>query len=284
MTHGAPDIAALMRRGTRLRRRRQLAVSAGVGLAAAAVVAPFLLLGGGADEATDLAPADRPAASTGAATPTPTPTPSRQHGLAEVARRAELDATPGLRRRGLPRQPGHRRVRREGRADRDPARDGHLRRDDRGALRRPQEGLRHGHRQAQGQRRRDLGRHHGGRTARADGLGLPARRGGVARTGLPVRRPAHHRRGRLAAVRDVRADRGRAPGGRRDRRRPVTTGGRREHHGLPRLHRVLRHRGLGRELGGDRADITYGVPGGPSCSIATCGMSVDLVRPGSFDA
>ena len=26
------------------------------------------------------------------------------------------------------------------------------------------------------------------------------------------------------------------------------------------------------ESWGDQADITYGVPGGPSCSIATCGM------------
>ena len=70
MPSGAPDTAGLIRRGTRLRRRRQLAVSAGVGLAAAAVVAPFLLLGGGADEASDLAPADRPAASASAKTDT----------------------------------------------------------------------------------------------------------------------------------------------------------------------------------------------------------------------
>ena len=60
---GAPDVARLMRTGSRLRRRRQVAVAAGVGLAAAAVIAPFTLLGGGS-EAVDLSPADQPRATT----------------------------------------------------------------------------------------------------------------------------------------------------------------------------------------------------------------------------
>ncbi|WP_442940120.1 hypothetical protein [Nocardioides sp. B-3] len=56
---GAVDTAGLIRSGTRLRRRRQLAVTAGAGLAAAAVVAPFLLLGGGEDT-VGISPADSP--------------------------------------------------------------------------------------------------------------------------------------------------------------------------------------------------------------------------------
>lgn len=66
----AADTAALIRVGSRLRRRRQIAVTAGVGLAAAAVVAPFMLLGGG-DDTVGLSPATSPSLSVDATATVP---------------------------------------------------------------------------------------------------------------------------------------------------------------------------------------------------------------------
>lgn len=57
-----PDTAGLIRAGSGLRRRRHLAVTAGAGLAAAAVIGPFLLLTGGSDT-VGLSPADSPSDS-----------------------------------------------------------------------------------------------------------------------------------------------------------------------------------------------------------------------------
>jgi hypothetical protein len=86
---GVADTAALIRAGSRLRRRRQLAISAGAGLAAAAVVAPFMLLGGSGDT-VGLSPAASPSPGTDAtATATATATvPVPVEGL-------KPDATPG---------------------------------------------------------------------------------------------------------------------------------------------------------------------------------------------
>jgi hypothetical protein len=63
---GVADTAGLIRAGSRLRRRRQLAISASAGLAAAAVVAPFMLLGGSGDT-VGLSPASSPSPATATA-------------------------------------------------------------------------------------------------------------------------------------------------------------------------------------------------------------------------
>lgn len=60
----AADTARVIRAGARLRRRRRLAVSVGAGLAAAAVVAPFIVLGGSDDASVGIAQADQPRLST----------------------------------------------------------------------------------------------------------------------------------------------------------------------------------------------------------------------------
>ncbi len=68
---GAPDTAGLIRAGSRLRRRRHLVVTAGAGLAAAVVVAPFMLLGG-SEDTVGISPADSPRLATAATTPADT--------------------------------------------------------------------------------------------------------------------------------------------------------------------------------------------------------------------
>ncbi|PUA82241.1 hypothetical protein [Nocardioides currus] len=75
---GPADTARMIRVGTRLRRRRQVGIAAAVGLAAAAVVAPFVLLGG-TDTAvdTDLAPAGQTSASTSEAAQDPSTDPTQ---------------------------------------------------------------------------------------------------------------------------------------------------------------------------------------------------------------
>ena len=123
LPQGIPDTAGLIRLGSRLRRRRQLAVTAGVGLAAAAVVAPFLLLGGGG-EAVDLAPADEPAASvtpdvtqvasspsqspatTPVASATPTTTPSPSPSATSTPSPSPHNPLPSHSPTGAPRDPG----------------------------------------------------------------------------------------------------------------------------------------------------------------------------------
>ena len=71
---GAADTAALIRAGSRLRRRRHIAVTAGIGLATAAVVAPFMLLGGN-DDTVGLSPATTPSVSSDATADVPADDP-----------------------------------------------------------------------------------------------------------------------------------------------------------------------------------------------------------------
>lgn len=67
---GTADTAGLIRLGSRMRRRRQLAITAGAGLAAAAVIAPFMLLGGN-DDTVGLSPATSPSVTGKAVAATP---------------------------------------------------------------------------------------------------------------------------------------------------------------------------------------------------------------------
>jgi len=81
---GVADTAGLIRAGSRLRRRRQLAVAAGAGLAAAAVVAPFMLLGGGSDTVA-LSPATSPSPASDATVPVDGLKPDATPGVCGVA-------------------------------------------------------------------------------------------------------------------------------------------------------------------------------------------------------
>lgn len=95
-----PDTAGVIRAGSRLRRRRRLAVTAGAGLAAAAVIAPFALLTGGSDT-VGMSPADAPVGSSADARGVPSATPrddttEKLVTLEELRQREQLPSSCGV--------------------------------------------------------------------------------------------------------------------------------------------------------------------------------------------
>lgn len=96
---GVADTAGLIRAGTRLRRRRQTAVAAGVGLATAAVVAPFMLLGGSSDT-VGLSPATSPSPGADATVPVDGVKPDATPGACGVAACKQAKGPYGALERG----------------------------------------------------------------------------------------------------------------------------------------------------------------------------------------
>lgn len=96
---GVADTPGLIRAGSRLRRRRQLAVVAGAGLAAAAVVAPFMLLGGSSDT-VGLSPATSPSPGADASVTVDGLKPDATPGVCGVAVCKPNQGTYGVLERG----------------------------------------------------------------------------------------------------------------------------------------------------------------------------------------